>query len=74
MVDCGDKVFVVAREEGRGSLSGATISHTRPGRGVNRSKSAMTPQPTSESIAVTSATLVAVISSGLDPSKVGARR
>ena len=26
MVDCGDKVLVVAREEGRGSLSGATIS------------------------------------------------
>ena len=26
MVDCGDKVLVYAREEGRGSLSGATIS------------------------------------------------
>ena len=26
IVDCGDKVFVVMREEGRGSLSGATIS------------------------------------------------
>jgi ketosteroid isomerase-like protein len=26
MVDCGDKVLVVAREEGRGSLSGANIS------------------------------------------------
>jgi ketosteroid isomerase-like protein len=26
MVDCGDKVLVVAREEGRGSLSGGTIS------------------------------------------------
>src|SRR5438876_12272678 len=26
MVDCGDKVLVYAREEGRGSLSGGTIS------------------------------------------------
>ena len=26
MVDCGDKVLVFAREEGRGSLSGGTIS------------------------------------------------
>jgi ketosteroid isomerase-like protein len=26
IVDCGDKVFAVMREEGRGSLSGATIS------------------------------------------------
>jgi ketosteroid isomerase-like protein len=26
IVDCGDKVFVVMREQGRGSLSGATIS------------------------------------------------
>jgi ketosteroid isomerase-like protein len=26
MVDCGDKVLVVAREEGRGRASGATIS------------------------------------------------
>jgi ketosteroid isomerase-like protein len=26
IVDCGDKVFVVMREAGRGSLSGATIS------------------------------------------------
>ena len=26
MVDCGDKVLVYVREEGRGSLSGATIS------------------------------------------------
>jgi ketosteroid isomerase-like protein len=26
MVDCGDKVLLYAREEGRGSLSGATIS------------------------------------------------
>ena len=26
MVDCGDKVLVVAREEGRGRLSGGTIS------------------------------------------------
>jgi ketosteroid isomerase-like protein len=26
MVDCGDKVLVYAREEGRGSLSGASIS------------------------------------------------
>jgi ketosteroid isomerase-like protein len=26
IVDCGDKVLVVMREEGRGSLSGATIS------------------------------------------------
>jgi len=26
IVDCGDKVLVYAREEGRGSLSGASIS------------------------------------------------
>jgi ketosteroid isomerase-like protein len=26
MVDCGDKVLVYAREEGRGSLSGGTVS------------------------------------------------
>ncbi len=26
MVDCGDKVLAYAREEGRGSLSGGTIS------------------------------------------------
>ena len=26
MVDCGDKVLVYAREKGRGSLSGASIS------------------------------------------------
>jgi ketosteroid isomerase-like protein len=26
MLDCGDRVLVIAREEGRGSLSGATIS------------------------------------------------
>jgi ketosteroid isomerase-like protein len=26
MVDCGDQVLVYAREEGRGSLSGGTVS------------------------------------------------